>query len=109
MASVDVYIDFLDHHQHIVRELRTLLLDLGLQETMKYGLPFYTFKGNMCYINVRKTDVVLGFYYGASLDVSFDVTQKMVGHIIIDKTIDTQRITQAVHVAKTYNTLKYKV
>ena len=32
-----------------------------LTESIKYGVPFYSYKGIVCYLNVPKTGVVIGF------------------------------------------------
>ena len=41
-----------------------------VEGSIKWLLPFYHIgKGNICYLNIRKEEVVLGFYWGAKFRV----------------------------------------
>lgn len=71
MTSVDSYIE--KHNAEVVQIL-TCLRDIifscsiKIQESIKHRIPFYSIYGNICYVNVRKNNVVdLGFINGSSL------------------------------------------
>ncbi len=54
----------------VLWSLRTLMfqqLPEGAQELLRHKIPFYYYKGPLCYLNPRKTHLDLGFYRGASL------------------------------------------
>jgi hypothetical protein len=49
--------------QTVALEARMCILAAApeLTESMKYGVPFYSYKGMVCYLNVPKAGIVLGF------------------------------------------------
>lgn len=58
--------------------LREIILesDSRIVETIKYNIPFYTYKKNLCYINVVKSKYVdLGFVDGFKLA---DINNKLI-------------------------------
>ena len=61
-----------DWQKSICYSIRSCILDFvpQIEESIKWGLPFYHIgKGNICYINIRKKEVVLGFYWGAKFRI----------------------------------------
>lgn len=63
--EVDIYFKNLDKWKAELSELRTLLLDCGLTEELKWKSPCYTFKGkNICVIGPFKAHCVLSFFKG---------------------------------------------
>ncbi len=55
--------------QFRLRTLRKLILDAAPQvgETLKYGIPFYTYHGLLCYLNPKPNYVDFGFCQGVGL------------------------------------------
>lgn len=63
--------------QPILVHLRKLLLASGLQETIKWGNPCYTFRGkNVCIIGAFNNDCVLSFFKGSLLNDPAGLLQK---------------------------------
>jgi uncharacterized protein YdeI (YjbR/CyaY-like superfamily) len=66
--KVDAYIGRLKNWADEVRELRTICLDSGLAEDLKWGVPCYTLDGrNVVLIHVFKEYCALLFFKGALL------------------------------------------
>lgn len=101
-----VYISYLDEPwREIAERLRSILVGLGLQESFKYGLPFFVSKKNVCYINAQKNRVVLGFYYGAFLGhKALQGDGRMVRHLYFYSIndVDVDVIKDVVQSALTY-------
>ncbi len=57
-----------DWAQEILNELRDIILNCGLQETVKWGAPVYTHHGNVVGLVSLKNYVSLWFYEGAQLN-----------------------------------------
>jgi hypothetical protein len=55
--------------QKLVISLREIILGTSkdLREEIKWGIPFYSYKGILCYLNPSRTYVTLGFSHGAEL------------------------------------------
>lgn len=66
--KVDFYFDKAKNWQKEVEQLRTIVLDCGLNEELKWGCPCYTFqKSNIVLIHVFKEYCALLFFKGALL------------------------------------------
>lgn len=66
--SVEQYLEKHADWEPQIRELRELLLDVGLQETIKWGAPAYTLAGkNVIGIAAFKNHCALWFHQGAFL------------------------------------------
>lgn len=75
------------------REIAMLLRDLimasapGVEEQFKWKVPFYGFRGALCYINNRKQGLDLGFLQGYLLSDPCGVLQdrgtKQVRHLLL--------------------------
>ena len=53
----------------ILSALRIIILQAGpyIEETIKYGIPYYSYHGRLCFLNPRDGAVELGFCQGALL------------------------------------------
>src|SRR5450432_1784900 len=81
--KVDFYFNNAKKWQEEIRKLRTITLDCGLTEELKWGVPCYTFqKSNIVLIHVLKEYCALLFFKGALLN---DATG-----ILIQQTKNTQ-------------------
>src|ERR1700741_1157196 len=66
--KVDFYFDKENKWQKEIEKLRTIVLDCGLQEELKWGCPCYTFQQrNIVLIHVFKEYCALLFFKGALL------------------------------------------
>lgn len=86
----DEYFALLEEpHTTVASEVRNFIRRAApeLAEEMKYGVPFYTFKGMVCYLNVPKSGVVLGFPNGTIMSDVFELFSgnnlKQIRHIPI--------------------------
>ena len=67
--KVDFYFSKTKRWQDELEKLRTVVLDCGLSEELKWGVPCYTFqKSNIVLIHVFKEYCALLFFKGALLD-----------------------------------------
>jgi len=67
--KVDFYFDKAGDWQKEIAKLRTIVLDCGLTEELKWGVPCYTFeKSNVVLIHVFKEYCALLFFKGALLN-----------------------------------------
>ncbi|MVM36940.1 hypothetical protein GO730_03420 [Spirosoma sp. HMF3257] len=68
-TQVDVYISQVKKWQNEVKQLRMIVLDCGLAEEVKWGVPCYMFQGhNIVLIHVFKEYCALLFFKGALLN-----------------------------------------
>ncbi len=66
--KVDQYLSTVDKWQEELTKLRTIILDCGLTEELKWGTPCYTYQGtNIVIIGGLKEYCVLSFFKGALL------------------------------------------
>ena len=67
--KVDFYFGKANKWQKEIKELRMIVLDVGLTEELKWGVPCYTFqKSNIVLIHVFKEYCALLFFKGALLN-----------------------------------------
>jgi uncharacterized protein YdeI (YjbR/CyaY-like superfamily) len=72
--KVDWYFDKAGKWQTAVERLRTIVLDCGLTEELKWGCPCYTFRqGNVVLIHVFKEYCALLFFKGALLQDTHNI------------------------------------
>ncbi|MDP9040915.1 MAG: DUF1801 domain-containing protein [Bacteroidota bacterium] len=101
---VDFFFDKAQRWQKELEKLRTIVLDCGLSEALKWGVPCYTFqKANIVLIHAFKDYCALLFFKGALL--------KDPKGILIQQTKNVQaarqiRFTSAGEIAKMQATLK---
>lgn len=102
--KVEFYFDKADRWQEALLALRTLVLDCGLTEELKWGTPCYTFKrGNVALLHYFKEYCAILFPKGALLPDAHG--------ILVQQTENTQahrqiRFTSAKRVAELASTLQ---
>src|SRR6266849_7680775 len=85
--KVDFYFSKAKQWQEELDQLRMIVLDCGLTEELKWGVPCYTFqKSNIVLIHVFKEYCALLFFKGALLNDATD--------ILIQQTENTQAARQ---------------
>jgi hypothetical protein len=76
-VSVDNYI--LQQHDESIRSMLYVLRDFihhsipDIKESIKWNIPFFEYSGNLCYLNVVKSTVILAFYQGKYLNDEYGV------------------------------------
>ena len=113
--KVDFYFSKANKWQKEIEQLRTIILDCGLTEELKWGVPCYTFqKSNIVLIHVFKEYCALLFFKGALLNDSNGIliqqTENVqaarqirfthVGEVVKKKTILKAYIYEAIEVEK---------
>ena len=68
--KVDFYFNKGGRWEAEIRALRTIVLGCGLTETLKWGVPCYTFGGNILLIHVFKEYCAVLFFKGSLLNDS---------------------------------------
>ena len=121
--KVDFYFDKNKNWQEEIRKLRTIVLDCGLTEELKWGVPCYTFQEtNIVLIHVFKEYCALLFFKGALLkdteDILIQQTKNVqaarqirftdVGEIVKKKSILKAYIYEAIEVEKAGLNVKLK-
>src|SRR6185369_355048 len=102
--KVDFYFNKAKKWQEEIEKLRHIILDCGLTEELKWGVPCYTFrKSNIVLIHVFKDYCAILFFKGALLNDA--------DGILIQQTKNTQaarqiRFTNVQEIAKLERTLK---
>lgn len=77
-------------HSVLLWQIHQLILDQhpGVNAQIKYGVPFYVLRKNLCYLCVQKNKVILGIVEGHrlnSVQSLLDFTgRKQIGHLAID-------------------------
>ena len=112
--AVDEFVNKLPEKiQQFVEILRRIILTSSEQisEQIKHKIPFYSFKGNLCYINPSDEKVVLGFSRGADLPDEFRMlvgTGKSVRHVIFNASqkIDEDKVRNLIYEALIVNEIK---
>ncbi|MEO6282019.1 MAG: DUF1801 domain-containing protein [Dyadobacter sp.] len=86
--KVDWYFDKAEKWQEEIGQLRTIILDCGLTEELKWGCPSYTFqKSNVVLIHTFKEYCAVLFFKGALLNDA--------EHMLIQQTENVQAARQA--------------
>jgi len=112
--AVDEFVNKLPEKiQQFVEILRRIILTSSeqIREQIKHKIPFYSFKGNLCYINPSDEKVVLGFSRGADLPDEFRMlvgTGKSVRHVIFNASqkIDEDKVRNLIYEALIVNEIK---
>jgi uncharacterized protein YdeI (YjbR/CyaY-like superfamily) len=74
---VDIYLTKVKHWREELQALRTIILDCGLDEDLKWGSPCYSFKqSNVAIIGGLKDHCVLSFFKGALLNDSSSLLEE---------------------------------
>jgi uncharacterized protein YdeI (YjbR/CyaY-like superfamily) len=104
--KVDFYFNKTEKWQEEVKKLRTIVLDCGLSEELKWGTPCYTFQGkNIVLIHTFKEYCALLFFKGALLQDTNGVLIQQTERVQAARQIrftTMQEIAERVPVLKTY-------
>jgi len=69
-SVVDEYISRLPEKirdsMHLLREI-ILTSSVQIEEQLKHNIPFYFYRGQLCYINFSDENIILGFSRGADM------------------------------------------
>ena len=112
--AVDAYVKKLTPDiQTVVNVLRRIILTSSeqIKEEFKHGIPFYIYKGQLCYVNPFDDKVILGFSRGADLPDEHRMLiggGKAVRHVVL-KTgikIDEDKIRHLIYEALIVNEMK---
>ncbi|OFZ12808.1 MAG: hypothetical protein A3D92_00750 [Bacteroidetes bacterium RIFCSPHIGHO2_02_FULL_44_7] len=77
-------------HSALLRQVHQLILDQhpGIQALIKYGIPFYVLRKNLCYLCIQKNKVILGIVEGHRLHSVYSLLdftgRTQIGHLAID-------------------------
>lgn len=101
--------------KRILCSLRMIILQTGLhiKESIKYGIPFYDYYGQLCFLNPKEETVLLGLCKGAFLSNEQGLLQgegKEVRHVRIKhfSDIDSEVLQSLLHEAMLLNEHKHK-
>lgn len=93
--------------------LRKIILSASnqIEEQLKHNIPFYFYKGQLCYINFSDEKIILGFSRGADMPDERKQLKgqgKSIRHALIDpaKGIDEGIITHLIYEALIVNEMK---
>lgn len=104
--KVDFYFNKTEKWQEEVKKLRTIVLDCGLTEELKWGTPCYMFQGkNIVLIHTFKEYCALLFFKGALLQDTNGVLIQQTERVQAARQIrftTIQEIAELVPVLKTY-------
>ena len=104
--KVDVYLSTVEKWQEEMEQLRRIVLDCGLTEELKWGIPCYTFhKNNVLVINGLKEYCALGFFKGALLHDVHGILRKPGEHTQATRLvrfINVREIVELESILKTY-------
>jgi hypothetical protein len=87
----EYYAALAEPYKSIALAARSLLLGIEavdvIEEEIKYGIPFYSREGMVCYMNVNKSGVTIGFLSGSQMSDTFGLftgkSLKMVRHLAL--------------------------
>jgi uncharacterized protein YdeI (YjbR/CyaY-like superfamily) len=103
--KVDFYFNKAKWHKEL-EQLRTIVLDCGLMEELKWGCPCYTFqKGNIVLIHVFKEYCALLFFKGVLLQDTDNILIQQTENVQVARQIrftNVREIVQLAPVLKAY-------
>lgn len=92
-----------EKHAEVLRAVDSIIRDIhpSISTGLKYGLPFYIAKKNICYVDVQKGEPLVGFFYGNELSDVLELLdfegRKQVGHFsLVD--LDESRFEALIHI-----------
>lgn len=99
MNPIDLFIDQIQPTElrKIAIRIQQIIQDSlpQVQESIKWKIPFWSYKGNFCYLNPKKEQLVLGFMKGIELSNAQGALVgdgKHVRHLIYKKITDLDEI-----------------
>ena len=111
---VDEYVSRLPEKiRNSIRLLREIILSSSVQieEQLKHNIPFYFYKGQLCYINFSDENIILGFSSGADMPDENKLLKgqgRSIRHAVIDpvKGINEDDIRHLIFEALIVNEMK---
>src|SRR5450631_2202303 len=104
--KVDFYFDKAKKWQEEIGKLRTIVLDCGLTEELKWGVPSYTFQNaNIVLIHVFKDYCALLFFKGALIKDDYGILVQQTKNVQSARQIrfnNTREIVKMKTVLKAY-------
>lgn len=104
--KVDFYFGKAKNWQKELTQLRTIVLDCGLTEELKWGVPCYTFQAkNIVLIHAFKAYCALLFFKGVLLENTNDMLIQQTAHVQAARQIrftNTREIVQLAPTLKAY-------
>jgi hypothetical protein len=112
--EVSVYIEKLHPEiRKMTNKIRSIIINSAseVEESIKHKIPFYSYKGLLCYINTTNEKVIVGFSQGAEFsndDKLLIGTGKTVRHLIYKsvKEIKTAKLQQLIYEALIINEIR---
>ncbi|MFC6100443.1 YdeI/OmpD-associated family protein [Olivibacter domesticus] len=105
-AKVDFYFNKTEKWQEEIKKMRTIVLDCGLTEELKWGTPCYTFqKKNIILIHVFKEYCAFLFFKGALLQNTSGMLIQQTEHVQAARQIrftDVRKIIETEPILKAY-------
>lgn len=102
--KIDSYIDRNPQWAEEIKKLRAIILDCGLEETLKWGSPCYTYQEhNVVLIHVFKSYCAILFFKGALLKDSKKLLVQQTANVQAARQL---RFTKATEIAKLSATIK---
>lgn len=94
----------------MIEKIRSIILrsSPGIHESLKHEIPFYIYKGMLCYINPTNEKVIIGFSKGAEFaneDNSLVGSGKTVRHLVYRnmKDIKSEKLQHLIYEALIIN------
>lgn len=107
--KVDFFFDKSSHWQKEYKQLRALVLDCGLTEELKWGVPCYTHHGNnVVLIHGFKEYCALLFHKGALLDDSEDILIQQTENVQSARQIRFTNLQEIVDMGKILKSYVYE-
>ena len=107
--KVDFYFDKAAKWQEAITQLRTIVLDCGLTEELKWGCPCYSFqKANIVLIHVFKEYCALLFFKGALLNDSDGILIQQTQHVQAARQARFTSVKEIVQLKKTLKAYIYE-
>ena len=114
--TIEDYVQRMEHRwqQKLVRSILDIIrsVDPKLEEGIKYGIPYFSYGGGLCYINPTKDRVNLGIAYGSALKDPFGVltgdgvTVRHIAAFPNDKWPE-DAVIHILHMAMEYNEIRF--
>jgi uncharacterized protein YdeI (YjbR/CyaY-like superfamily) len=107
--KVDFYFDKATKWQEEIKKLRTIALDCGLTEALKWGCPCYLFeKSNIVLIHVFKEYCAFLFFKGSLLKDTADILIQQTKNVQVARQIRFTSVREVVKLAPTVKAYIYQ-
>jgi len=107
--KVDFYFSKENKWQKEIKKLRTIVLDCGLNEELKWGCPCYTFeKTNIVLIHVFKEYCALLFFKGVLLNDANDILIQQTKNVQVARQARFTNVSEIIKLEKTLKAYIYE-